>query len=359
MNGRKPSILSAPHPPSRLLFDACHLGVVLRALALVEAPLALAVLFGAPGLEEGLGRFAVLTSAAMPPTLLWLLASCALKHWLDRQTATVQWGFAVLWGWACALLGLALYGWLGVAGPSLPASVWLAGSLSGIGLALLLTSLFVLRQRASQPAATVARLAELQSRIRPHFLFNTLNSAIALVRDNPPLAERMLEDLSDLFRHALKDAASISNLAKEIEIARQYLRIESIRFDERLRVTWTVDEDALQASVPPLLLQPLVENAIKHGIEPSSEGGEIHVLVRRKGARVLVRISNTVPSSRALGEAAAKAGNGIALNNVRARLRLMHDVNAEFRTAVRAGRYEVAFSLPAQPLLGRDAALAA
>lgn len=332
------------------------MGVVLRALALVEIPLALVVLFSATGFEEGLGRFGVFTGVAMPPTLLWLLTACALKRWLDGQTPTVQWGFAVLWGWVCALLGLALYGLLNPQAAPVSANVWLAASFTGIGLAVLLTSMFVMRQRASQPAATVARLAELQSRIRPHFLFNTLNSAIALVRDDPALAERMLEDLSDLFRHALKDAASVSSLEKEIEIARQYLRIEGIRFENRLRVTWTVDENALQASVPPLLLQPLVENAIKHGIEPSSQGGEIHILVRRKDAQVLVRISNTVPSARALGEAGSKSGNGIALRNVRDRLRLMHDVNADFRCNVREGRYEVALRLPAQPLMGRAVA---
>ncbi|MDO4723631.1 MAG: histidine kinase [Comamonadaceae bacterium] len=346
---------AAAKPPSRLLFDACHMGVVLRALLLTELPLALALLFGADDLQQWLGHFALLTGIVFPPLLLWLLLACWLKHWLDRQVPSVQWAYALLTGWCCGLLAFSLYAMPGQLRGS--GSGWLASGLSGMGLAGLLTSMFAMRQRASQPASTVARLAELQSRIRPHFLFNTLNSAIALVRQDPAKAESMLEDLSDLFRHALLDAASVSNLEKEVEIARQYLRIEGIRFEGRLRVSWTVDEAALQASVPPLLLQPLVENAIKHGIEPSSEGGEIHVLVRRKGDRVLLRISNTVPDANsAAAQAAGRAGNGIALQNVRDRLRLMHDVNADFRSRSRDGRYEVAMNLPAQPLLGRDAA---
>ncbi|PAT31017.1 sensor histidine kinase [Vandammella animalimorsus] len=367
MSGRKPSILSAASqrlqplaraavmPPSRLLFDACHMGVVLRALLLTELPLALVLLFGADDLQQWLGHFALLTGIAFPPLLLWLLLACWLKHWLDRQVPSVQWAYALLTGWCCGLLAFALYAMPGQLRGS--GANWLASGLSGMGLAGLLTSMFAMRHRASQPASTVARLAELQSRIRPHFLFNTLNSAIALVRQDPAKAESMLEDLSDLFRHALLDASSVSNLEKEVEIARQYLRIEGIRFEGRLRVSWTVDEAALQASVPPLLLQPLVENAIKHGVEPSSEGGEIHVLVRRKGDRVLLRISNTVPGpNSAVAHAAGRGGNGIALQNVRDRLRLMHDVNADFRCRTHDGRYEVAMNLPAKPLLGRDAA---
>ncbi|RZS33561.1 sensor histidine kinase [Corticibacter populi] len=338
----------AAQPSQALLFDACQIGVVLRAIVLVELPLALIALFGAASAADWLAAFALATGVALPALLAWLLVACSLRHWMGRQAASVQWAFAVLLGWLCGMLAAALAAYLGLpAGPG----VWLAAGFSGIVLAAVLTQMLALRQRARQPAATVARLAELQSRIRPHFLFNTLNSAIALVRQDPPAAERMLEDLSDLFHHALKDPGSESSLEKELEIARQYLRIEGIRFGERLRVRWSVDDDALGASVPPLLLQPLVENAIKHGIEPSAQGGEIHVLVRRKGARVYVRISNTVPPVAGPGAAVTStAGNGIALQNVRARLHLLHDMDADFRQRLRDGRYEVGMVLPAKPL---------
>lgn len=348
-----PAALVQVRPRSRLLFDACHTGVVLRALALALVPAALLALFGAGSASEWLGEFAQLVGVVLPPTLLWLLLCCALRGWLDRQAASVQWGVVLTAGGLCGSLGYLLYGALALQPPG-PLS-GLAAVLCGVAAAALLTSVLILRQRASQPAATVARLAELQSRIRPHFLFNTLNSAIALVRQDPDAAERMLEDLSDLFHHALKDAASISSLEREIALARQYLRIEAMRFGPRLRVAFSVDAAALAASVPPLLLQPLVENAVKHGVEPSVEGGDVHVLVRRRGDQVHVIISNTVPSPRQLQAAASRAGNGMALANVRARLRLMHDVQADFKSRVREGRYEVVLSIPARPLRGHDA----
>lgn len=368
MNGTKRTILSAPSPrlaqaallapdkPSLLMFDACHSGVMLRALLLVELPLAFIVLFTTTSLHDWLGRFALLTGVSMPAVLLWLLGGCLCKQWLNRQTASVQWSFSLLLGLLGGLLSMALFDTLSSSATA--KNAWLAAGLCGIGLAALLTSMLRMRQLARQPAHTVAKLAELQSRIRPHFLFNTLNSAIALVRHDPALAESMLEDLSDLFHHTLKDGRSISNLEKEVEIARQYLRIEGIRFEDRLRVHWAIDPDALQASVPPLILQPLVENAIKHGIEPSVAGGEISILVRRKNDRVYLRVRNSVPPKNQHPnqvEHASTAGNGIALENVRGRLRLMHDVHAEFKAGLRGTHYEVILNLPAAPLLGRDA----
>lgn len=366
MNGTQRTILSAPSPraapagllapdkPSLLMFDACHTGVMLRALLLVELPLALLLLFSSQSLPDWLGRFALLTGVCLPAVLLWLLCGCVCKQWLNRQTHSVQWSFSLLLGLCGGLLSMAIYDTLSTTPNNKIA--WLAAGLTGIGLACMLTSMLLMRQRASQPAQTVAKLAELQSRIRPHFLFNTLNSAIALVRQDPALAESMLEDLSDLFHHALKDARTTSSLDKEIEIAKQYLRIEGIRFEDRLRVKWSVDPEALQASVPPLILQPLVENAIKHGVEPSLDGGNIDVLVRRKGERVYVRIRNSVAAKdRHSDGQASSAGNGIALENVSGRLRLMHDVNAEFKAGMRGDSYEVLLNLPAAPLMGRDA----
>jgi two-component system sensor histidine kinase AlgZ len=189
-------------------------------------------------------------------------------------------------------------------------------------------------------------LTELQSRIRPHFLFNTLNSAIALVRADPSRAESLLEDLSDLFRHALVEQGETVTLAEELELAQRYLGIEQVRFGERLQVQWQIDPRAGSALLPPLLLQPLVENAVKHGVEPSSWGGRLRVCTELRGSRVIVRITNTLPAERArTGEAAP--GHGIALANVRARLALLHDVQAEFSAGVRGPLYEVRLSLPA------------
>src|SRR6185436_18963421 len=138
---------------------------------------------------------------------------------------------------------------------------WVASAFAGALLAAALVAALVLRAKGRMPADTAARLSELQARIRPHFLFNTLNSAIALVREDPARAETILEDLSDLFRQALRDTGEPVTLADEIELARRYLDIEQVRFGRRLRVEWAIDPEAGGARVPPLVLQPLVENA--------------------------------------------------------------------------------------------------
>jgi two-component system sensor histidine kinase AlgZ len=180
----------------------------------------------------------------------------------------------------------------------------------------------------------------LQSRIRPHFLFNTLNSAIALVRAEPAKAEAVLEDLSELFRHALADPAESVTLDQEIALARHYLEIEQIRFGERLQVQWSIDNEAGQAKLPPLLLQPLVENAIRHGVEPSAAGAQVRISTLRRGAMVVIKVTNSTPAG--VGE----RGHGLALANVRDRLVLLHDVQGRFQTVFKDGIFQVRLEVP-------------
>jgi two-component system sensor histidine kinase AlgZ len=216
----------------------------------------------------------------------------------------------------------------------------LAPALAGAGLAALVFQWLRLRAQALLPADTTARLAELQSRIRPHFLFNTLNTALALVRHDPTRAEELLEDLAELFRVAISENPESVSLAEEVELAQRYLAIEQVRFGGRLQVSWELDPDAGHARVPPLLLQPLVENAVRHGIEPSASGGTIRVRTRVKLGRALISIVNSVPA------ALSQPGNGIALRNVRERLRLMHDVAAQFDTKREADLFRVQIVVP-------------
>ena len=340
--GVPPPARAAPGRAPVLVFDACDLGVVLRAVLFVELVLAVGAMFGAPAPFEWLARVALLTGGALPATLAWLVAACSAKRLLARLPVRVQYTAGVLLG---ALAGLAACAMLAMVGAAAPAPWW-ASAASGALLAALLVAALALRARGRTPAATTARLTELQSRIRPHFLFNTLNSAIALVRADPSRAESLLEDLSDLFRHALVEQGETVTLAEELELAQRYLGIEQVRFGERLQVQWQIDPRAGSALLPPLLLQPLVENAVKHGVEPSSWGGRLRVCTELRGSRVIVRITNTLPAERArTGEAAP--GHGIALANVRARLALLHDVQAEFSAGVRGPLYEVRLSLPA------------
>ena len=327
-----------PAPPARTsMFDACHVGVVLRAVLFVEAVVGVGAMFGAGGAGEWLLRFSLLTGGVLPATLAWLIAVCALKTRLNRLQPSYQWLAGVLLGTAAGLYGCGL---LALMGLLQPAPWWASAAAGALLSAMVLAGLFW-RAKARTPAATAARLAELQARIRPHFLFNTLNSAIALVRAEPAKAEAVLEDLSELFRHALADPAESVTLGQEIAMAQRYLAIEQIRFGERLQVQWSLDASADQARLPPLLLQPLVENAVIHGVEPSPAGAYIKISTLKRGAAVVIKVTNSTPSG------AGARGHGLALANVRERLALLHDVQSQFRTVFKDGVFQVRLEVPA------------
>lgn len=170
------------------MFDACQVGVVLRAVMFVETVVGVGVMFGAAQPVDWLQRFALLTGGTLPATLAWLVAACGLKTWLHRLTPRLQWLAGVALGAAAALYGCGLLALMGLPEPA----PWAASAAAGVLLSSMLLAGLYWRAKARTPAATAARLAELQSRIRPHFLFNTLNSAIALVRAEPLKAEAVM-----------------------------------------------------------------------------------------------------------------------------------------------------------------------
>jgi two-component system, LytTR family, sensor histidine kinase AlgZ len=308
-------------------FDVCHPALALRAVLLVQAVLALVALAlaaeGAPWLQ----RQAMLTFAGAGGTLAWLVAVCACNRLTSRWGAVPRAVLALLLGATAAWMMLALLAWAGQVVPvAEPAWQIAAAGLGGASLAGLLWSWLALRARIWQPANASARLAELQSRIRPHFLFNTLNTAVALVRVDPARAEAVLEDLAELFRAALAEAGTAVTLDDEVALARRYLEIEAVRFGKRLQVQWFIDTQAGRARVPPLVLQPLVENAVRHGIEPTPAGGLVRVRTRRLRGQVVVTVSNTLGTD---PDQPANPGHGMALANIRERLRLLHDVAAQ------------------------------
>lgn len=319
------------------MFDACHVGVVLRAVLFVEGVVGVGAMFVVSQPLDWLLRFSLLTGGVLPATLAWLIAACALKARLARLNPFAQWLAGISLGAIAGLYGCGLLGLMGMLQP-VP---WFASAAAGAMLSGMLLAGLFWRARARTPAATAARLAELQSRIRPHFLFNTLNSAIALVRAEPLKAEAVLEDLSELFRSALADPAESVTLGQEITLAERYLAIEKIRFGDRLQIIWQLDALAMQAHLPPLLLQPLVENAIKHGVEPSATGAQVKISTERRGSTVVVKVSNSTPAG------SGERGNGLALANVRERLLLLHDVQAKFHTVYKDGIFHVRLELPA------------
>jgi two-component system sensor histidine kinase AlgZ len=317
------------------VFDVCHVGVVLRAVLFVNLVVLVGLLFAA-GSWQALASVGV--AAALPAVLLWLLVACTLKNALQRWPLAAQWAFALVLGAASGLFGWTLGAITGL--EMFDTRRWLAPAAAGALWSAVFFQWLRLRAQAQLPADTTAKLAELQSRIRPHFLFNTLNTALSLVRLDPARAEGVLEDLAELFRVALAARDEAVTLNEEVELAQRYLAIEQIRFGTRLQVSWELDPDAGAARVPPLLLQPLVENAVRHGVEPAPEGGLIRVRTRVKLGRAVVSIANTVPST------PSRPGSGIALRNVRERVRLMHDVAAQFDTRLDGNVFRVQIVVP-------------
>ena len=217
--------------------------------------------------------------------------------------------------------------------------------IAGIVGAVVLRYLYQLhRHREQELAEAQARAQALQARIRPHFLFNSMNTIASLTRADPALAEQVVHDLSDLFRASLADAARPSTLAQELELARGYLRIEQQRLGGRLRVHWDLAELPLETRLPPLLLQPLLENAVYHGVEPSVDGGEVVVAGRFRKGVVNISVSNTLPPGAGEG---ARSGNRIAQRNVAERLEAFFGEGAGMRIGEGDGRYQVRLHFPA------------
>ncbi len=190
-------------------------------------------------------------------------------------------------------------------------------AIAGIVGAMLLRYLYEQhRERQRELAESRARLQALQARIRPHFLFNSMNTIASLTRVDADLAEQVVQDLSDLFRATLADADSQSTLQRELALARGYLRIEAQRLGDRLRVEWDIDGLPGDVRLPPLLLQPLLENAVYHGIEPATAGGTVIVSGRFRDDTVNLAVRNTLP----VPPPQPRHGNQMAQDNVRARL---------------------------------------
>ena len=200
---------------------------------------------------------------------------------------------------------------------------------------------FYLQERAYSPAIAEARLQALQARIRPHFLFNSINAALSLIRSQPKRAESALEDMADLFRVLMAENRDLVPISQEIALCRQYLNIENLRLDNRLKMTWQIDSMPPDALIPPLILQPLLENAVYHGIEPMPEGGEIILAIDTKHKDLRIDISNPYSP-----ENDHHNGNKMALKNIRERLKLHFDLEATLKNEVKENRYYVHIRLP-------------
>ena len=215
--------------------------------------------------------------------------------------------------------------------------------ISGIITGLALRYFYVQQQlRVQEQSELQARIQALQSRIRPHFLFNSMNIIASLIATDPETAEVVVEDLSELFRASLNEAGNQVSLADEVDLCKRYAGIEKLRLGDRLNIEWQYETIDRRARIPLLTLQPLLENAIYHGIQPLPDGGTIGVRLWQEDDRVCVLVDNPIPQA----NARRSEGNQMALNNIRGRLNVLYGADAEFNYGRIDDRYEVSLSYP-------------
>jgi two-component system, LytTR family, sensor histidine kinase AlgZ len=349
--------IPVPAAPRRLgadsvMPDCCNIGVIFRSLLAVNLTVFVAILLrtGSGGLMAGVSEFVEASMLVEWACLLSLFALCAVRRlqlvlprllgapWLQRALCALV--PALVTG--AIIRFLLSFDWFRASFSRLSL---LEGMLLAALFGALLQHYFELRTRAFSPALVEARLQALQARIRPHFLFNSLNAVLSLIRSEPQRAESTLEDLADLFRVLMRDARDMTSLLDEISLCQKYLSIESIRLGERLQVQWETsaisDEVLRKAQVSALLLQPLLENAVRYGIEPGTDAGLIRIVVARSLDRIEIVVSNPH-----LEQASTAAGNQMALNNIRERLALLYDVEAQLSSGIVDGQFEVRLRFP-------------
>jgi two-component system sensor histidine kinase AlgZ len=326
--------------PRHVIPDGCNMGVLLRvAIGANVAALVVAVAASAR-LDQVFGLFLSLAALVEPVTLTTLLAWCLLRRRLPPLRPAVQRGIA--WSVPCVLTALLMH-IFGAIGPAESGWVRLAYPLVALAAGISTQHYLELRARAYSPAVIEAKFQALQSRIRPHFFFNSLNAVLSVVRTDPPRAERMLENIAELFRAVMGDVRKLVPLEQELDLCRKYVEIEQTRLGERLQVDWQIGAVHPRARVPQLLLQPIIENAVRYGAEKMAGRCDIVVRIRQHGFNLEIFVSNPIAR-----EPIQREGNQIGLANIRGRLALIYDLEARLQTRVRRERFELLMSIPVE-----------
>jgi len=319
--------------------DFCNLGVMLRVLVIVNLMGLAAALVRVHGYAALWGELQQVSLMMQPALLLCMACLCGLKKPLLRLPYHYGVAAVLVIALICvtAVHALLLNRIFIFEGAGRLDHAWL---LTALTTATLL-AYFNMRSRILSPAIGEARLQALQARIRPHFLFNSINAVMSLVRSEPQRAERALQDLADLFRVLMKENRELVRLEDEVNLCWQYLELENLRLGDRLQIAWHIDKMPKDAMVPPLILQPLLENAVYHGIEPAAEPGEISVNIFHSRDQVNLVIKNPY-----LQEGSHHAGNKMAMQNIRERLQLHFDAEARLKCEVQGSHYLVHITLP-------------
>ena len=317
-----------------------NLGILLRILLIVNILATMAAILLSQNLANFLPLLAQLSALVQPILLLSLLGLYLLNPLLNKLNYWQGLAIIVLIEICFTYLVFAFVNQLLAFGTS--PDIFRACLLTAIVTTIVLYY-FNLQTRAYSPAIAEARLQALQARIRPHFLFNSINAVLSLIRSQPKRAETALEDMADLFRVLMSENRDLVPLADEISLCQKYLDLEKLRLEDRLKISWQIEDMPSKAMIPPLILQPLLENAVYHGIEPMPEGGEIIVHIYTKLKELHISISNPYAAQND-----KHTGNKMAMKNIKERLKLHFDLEGAFKAESKNNRYIVHIRIPAK-----------
>ncbi len=326
------------NPNPLALPDLRNLGTILRILLAVNAMVFAVAVASEVQWRAISDSWLQMSSMVEPQLLVELLILYAIAPWLERLPYRA--GVIVVLGLTFAVT-LGFNTLLAATFGEVTTVVLLRRLLLALAMAGVLLFYFALRAKALSPAISEARLQALQARIRPHFLFNSITAVLSLIRSEPRRAESALEDMADLFRVLMRDNRQLAPLVNEVALCKQYLDLEKLRLGDRLCIEWHVDNMPGDALVPPLVLQPLLENAVYHGIEPSSAPGVIAINIFLRRGEVHAILRNPYQSG-----SRHRGGNKMALANIRERLALHFDAEAGLESKVNKETYEVHIRMP-------------
>jgi two-component system sensor histidine kinase AlgZ len=347
-----------------------NLGIMLRILVISNGLAILQAIILADTWSDVVQRLMQVSMLLTPVLLSSLLLLWIAQPWLDRlsysQGALTTMAIVVVLTLIVYEYGIFLYNPVGNSNYLFDEARYALLSATVCGILLLY---FRLRAKMLTRALHEARLQVLRARIRPHFLFNTINAVLGILRAQPKQAETALEDMADLFRMAMTDARDLVPLHREIQLSKQYIALEQMRIGDRLSVDWQIHEVPENALIPPLLLQPLLENAVYHGIEPMSQGGIITVVLSLGSDGIRISVTNPHAANNAAMKERQKAddsrkvyepvrsvspyagkrqrhNNRMALLNIRERLDLLFDAEASYQVEHGNDFYRVEIVLP-------------
>ena len=320
-----------------------NLGVILRILMLCNAMAIIKAFVDAVDMFDMLNHILRISALLAPILFTSLLLLWLIQPWLKklsymRGVVAINL-LVVVVTLSIYNLGSAVYQPFAVEGENFDRVQY---AIISVMVCTVLMMYFYWRSQILSRALHEARLQVLRARIRPHFLFNAINAVLSIVRAQPKQAETALEDMSDLFRMAMAEARDLVPLGQEIALTKQYLALEQLRMGERLAVDWELGDTPMDALIPPLMLQPLLENAVYHGIEPLNLGGRITIRCSCSEKELHVLVENPYASEKRQSH----SGNKMALQNIRERLELLFDVEARYQVESTVNKYKVEITLP-------------